>query len=69
MRRQITEIQQMKLNKLNDELRELWEALTPSEKQRRTVFNRFFDLQMQVQCLRIENNKLIEKDKNDNSSR
>jgi uncharacterized coiled-coil protein SlyX len=62
MKKQITEIQQMKLKKLNEELRELWESLTPSEKERRVVFNKFLDLQKQVQAVQVKNKKLNEKE-------
>jgi len=62
MKKQITEIQQMKLKKLNDELRELWESLTPSEKERRSVFNKFLDLQKQIQAVQTKNQNLDEKE-------
>lgn len=62
MKKQITEIQQMKLKKLNEELLELWESLTPSEKERRAVFNKFLDLQKQIQAVQVKNRKLNEKD-------
>ena len=62
MKKQTTEIQQMTLKKLNEELLELWESLTPSEKERRTVFNKFLDLQKQLQAVKMKNDQLYEKD-------
>lgn len=62
MKKQITEIQNMKLKKLNDELSEVWESLTQSEKERSIVFNKFLDLQRQIQAVQMKNKKLNEKE-------
>lgn len=62
MKKQITEIQHMKLTKLNEQLRELWESLTPSEKERRIVFNKFLDLQKQIQAVQRKNQISNEKE-------
>ena len=51
MKKPIIEKQKINLLKLEDELREAWEMLTPSEKERRSVFNKFLELQKQVQEL------------------
>ena len=55
MKNQITEDQELKLKKLEDELRELWETLTPSEKGRRLIFSRYLELQRLVQAIKKRN--------------
>ena len=62
MNKQIAENHHMKLKKLNEELCELWDLLTPSEKLRRLVSNKFLDLQTQIQAVQMKNTKLNEKD-------
>lgn len=58
MKNQTTEKQNNKLKKLDDELRELWETLTPSEKNRRYIFNKFLELQKQLQAIQQRNQNL-----------
>lgn len=55
MKNQITEIQIKKLKQLEEELRVLWESLTPSEQERRAVFIKFLELQNQVQGIQQRN--------------
>lgn len=62
MKTQITETQQIKLKKLSEEFRELWESLTPSEKKRRTVFSKFLELQRQIQVIQAKNKNINEKE-------
>ncbi len=62
MKTKPNEQQKSKLKKLNDELRELWETLTPSEQERRIIFYKFFKLQKQIRA--IQNRSLNEKEKN-----
>ncbi len=61
MKKQITENQNIKLTKLEDELRALWELLTSSERERHSVFKKFLELQKQVQGIRQRNKFLQEK--------
>lgn len=64
MKKPITEKQKINLLKLEDELREAWEMLTPSEKERRSVFSKFLELQKQVQELLQRNQILKQKEMN-----
>lgn len=61
MKKQITENQNRKLTKLEDELHALWELLTSSEKERNSVFNKFLELQKRAQGIRQRNQFLQEK--------
>lgn len=66
MKNQITENQSMKLNKLEEDLRELWQSLTPSEQKRRVVFCKFHELQKLIQVVQNRNSILNKKEiKND----
>jgi len=66
LKKQITENQNIKLNKLEEELRELWESLTPSEQERRAVFCKFHELQKLIQAVQNRNSILNKKEiKND----
>lgn len=58
MKNQTTENQNNKLKKMDEELRELWETLTPSEKNRRSIFNKFLELQKQLQAIQQRNQNL-----------
>ena len=55
MKNQITENQELKLNQLEDDLRELWEMLTPTEKGRRLISSRYMELQKLFQEIRKRN--------------
>jgi len=68
MKNQITENQFKKMKKLEDELRTLWELLTPSERERRSVFSKFLELQRQVQEIQLRNQILKEKEMNNEQS-
>lgn len=68
MKKQITEAQQKKLKKLNDELCELWECLTPSEKSRKSIFTKFHELQVQIKNSQKRKQTTTKEDKNDQSS-
>ncbi len=62
MKNQNSENQKLKLSKIEEELRELWECLSPSEQKRRSVFYKFYELQKIIQIIRIRNQILNKKE-------
>lgn len=62
MKKPFTKKQVANLALLENELRELWEILTPSEKDRRSVFHKFLELQKEVQAIQQRNQILTQKE-------
>lgn len=60
---------EQKIENLANELKELWELLTASERKRKTVFCQFLELQKQVQDIQQQNQFLKRKIENEQAIR